>query len=88
MYPFLRDITCYNDLVHFIELPLCVFRKSLFCFKVTFTVLGTARHLQSVARTKVSSFNDQNSLRHLPELLKSLVNNILFCSKNRYSFFS
>ena len=32
MYPFLRDITRYNDLVHFIELPLCVFPEKFILF--------------------------------------------------------
>ena len=57
------------------------FHKSLFCFKVTYTVLGTARHLRSVARTKVPSFNDQNSSRHLQVHLIFLLNNICFVVK-------
>ena len=54
---------------------------------MTFTLLGTVRQLRSVVRTKIPSFNDQNFSTHLPVHLISLLKNILFCCKNRYSFF-
>ena len=83
----MRYIIHYNGLFHFTELPLCVFQKILFGFKMIFTILGTARQLRSVTRTKIPSFNNKNFSRHLPEHLISLLNNILFCCENRYSFF-
>ena len=45
---------------------------------MTFTVLGTVRHLRSVARTNIPIFNDQNFSTYLPGHLISLLNKILF----------